>query len=511
MSEGSPTLRTRSVLPLRRRSSTYTLVLGVAIGMLLAGLVIPLAFGSRDVTVNGASSPNGIPEATLGGQSGAQATAPGADLSGPNSPGAARPGTAQSGSSPSDGTAGRASSPAGSLTASDVGVTPTTINVGVVLVNLAGVQSAGIGVAGQSVQDQQQQWQAFIDDINSKGGLLGRRINPFFQLWNPLDDGSSGQAACTHLTEDNHVFAVLTASFDGPPVLCVTQQHSTPLIDGDGGSDEDYQSSSGLLWTTGVGKTRILRIQAAELARLGTLNGKKLGILTSAAYGDDRSVKEGLIPTLNRLGYNVAHVSDLSADYGTGSSQIPLEVRQMQAAGVQAIFLATNNVFSTNFAQQADAQGFRPMYLGSDFDHSDDDLYVQGMPGGFQGVAITTMRLGEQRIGAPEPPADAACRQLYESKTGKSVQRGQTAYTTTMFVCDVLDVFSSAVQRAGPGLTRRKLSAGLAGAGAFSMPFSAGASFGPTKFDAPDASRTMQYNGGCHCWMPSGNFAPTSQ
>jgi len=76
-----------------------------------------------------------------------------------------------------------AKGPAPVSTALGTGVTPTTIKIGVALVDFTCIQqfvdSIRVG--------QQQIYQAYIDDINKKGGIAGRQIVPVYHSYCPID------------------------------------------------------------------------------------------------------------------------------------------------------------------------------------------------------------------------------------------------------------------------------------------------------------------------------------
>ncbi|HUC05548.1 MAG TPA: hypothetical protein VL961_09110, partial [Acidimicrobiales bacterium] len=89
------------------------------------------------------------------------------------------------------------------LTASDVGVTPTTIKVGIPVPELS-----NLGQLGATEGDPQLQWEAYIDNLNAHGGILGRQVVPVFTQID-LTNADSMEQACIYLTEQADVFAVL--------------------------------------------------------------------------------------------------------------------------------------------------------------------------------------------------------------------------------------------------------------------------------------------------------------
>ena len=108
-----------------------------------------------------------------------------------------------------------------------------------------------------------------------------------------------------------------------------------PAFPIDSSPEDYYAESGGLLFTELMNKNRIMRVYVDELDRLGLLRGHKIGIVDSDLPADKPAVDGGLIPALRQLGYTVTHRSTVSGDPSTAASQMPVEVQQMQAAGVK--------------------------------------------------------------------------------------------------------------------------------------------------------------------------------
>jgi ABC-type branched-subunit amino acid transport system substrate-binding protein len=391
------------------------------------------------------------------------------------------------------------------LTASDVGVTSTDVKVGFVLTDLAQVKPL-LGDIGSDKEVQQAAYQAFVDEINAAGGISGRKITPVFTSTDPV--ANDGATACNKLTEDDEVFAVIANGMFGAPVLCVTQQHETPLVNVGGYATEYYDKSAGRLFTIQPSKPRSARNTVAALEQEGALQGKTVGVLTSQAGDDNVAAKTALVPALEQLDHPVARVADLAVDSGAALSQIPVEVTQMREAGVDLVFLSTNAFYSSVFVQTADEQGYRPTYALSDADDNILDYFVGRMPASFTSRGYTAKRIGEQRVGASEAALDAECRAVVEKSSGTTIERGTTAYETAMSACNQVRLFARAAEAAGPNLTRESWATAMQGLGEFELAYADGGSFSAQKFDAADAIRPVTADTGCSCWRPEGDFTP---
>jgi ABC-type branched-subunit amino acid transport system substrate-binding protein len=525
----TPTLR------LMGRGQTYTLLVGVVGGLLVAGLLIPFVFGTP------LSQARGTPEITDDGVGGFAGDLDGSDPSGdagdadPVAAGAGdgdgngadagieRPEVAEAdgaegggsgqggGSGGGEATGGNGASGGGSgdqLTASDRGVTEDTIRLGVLVMDTGGAGNIGIGVAGIDPQGQQAAWQAFIDEVNDRGGVNGRMIEPVYRVYDVLSQDSM-RSACLYLTQDERVFAVVdSGGFFGAAVLCVTDENETPLLvtGSTGIPTELFDRSNGRLFTMFMDGRRAMYNLANEADRLGALDGKTIGILTDERPGQPETTAH-LETALSRLGHDVAYTASLDADLSTGASRVPIEVQQMRSAGVDAVILIGSIVYGNQFAQTADSQRWFPQYLVTDWQNASTDVYGQPMPDSYDGaIAITAVRTNEERVDLPEPDDSAACMAVHRERTGTNVERGSNEYGSYIRSCTIIELFEAGAGDAGAALTRDGFLEALAGQGEMSLGELGRGSFTPDKHNAADHVRTMRWRSDCRCYMPQDDF-----
>jgi hypothetical protein len=501
-------LPARTELGFRSRSRTYTLIVGVVTAMLAAGLAIPFVFGTplSTVSTTGPSRLNAANTVSASSSASGDAIAAQASASGANGGGAGGGGNGTAdGSSP---LAGGSPSVAG-LSASDHGVTATTITIAFLVVDLGGVSKVGFSVPGFDVQSQETYINSFLDNVNNHGGILGRKIVPVFVTYDPTNQSTS-TAACRTATQDHEIFAAIDSGggLNEPGQLCFTQQNHTPLIGvgAFGTAPEIYQQAGGYLFTVDASGLRALANMASLLDARGVLKGKHIGIVDRDFPGTLQTVSDGLVAILQQSGYQVTYRSDLSSDDGTAASQTPVAAQQMQAHGVDTVFLLTDFIIGSGFVQAADKSAYHPLYLASDFESMTNDTAVQSMPSSFQAIGVTASRIGEWRVGLPEPAVDAACRQIYAAATGANPQRSENAYGGMDLACGLVDLIVRGTTSAGPDLTRDKFVAGVQQIGSIDFPFFGGFSYQTGKFDGGDAVRTLQFDNSCMCWLPQGDF-----
>ncbi|MGI9604349.1 MAG: hypothetical protein ACR2QE_20890 [Acidimicrobiales bacterium] len=128
-------------------------------------------------------------------------------------------------------TAGSATTEPMELTASSRGVTADTIKLGVSMLDFGYLTENNFSPQGWG--DQQGVYQAFFDELNTRGGINGRMIDPVYTFYNPIEN-TEAERACIEMTEDNEVFAVL-GGFVGPAEpsnVCIPGTQSTILVGG---------------------------------------------------------------------------------------------------------------------------------------------------------------------------------------------------------------------------------------------------------------------------------------
>lgn len=496
------------------RRSTYGTLVAVGTVILTVGLLIPFLFadpasdqvlGSRVGISPGLSSDRGMETSN--------STVPTPSSDPPSTTvvagGEGGAGDDEASGTPGQGTDASIGGPDEARRASDVGITADVITVGIPVPDVAAMGDTDGGLQfGETVGDFRKQYEAAIGAVNEAGGVNGRQIVAEYRSYEAAD-ADAMRAACIYLTEEKQVFAVL-AGFFGEPILCITEQHDTPLIANAGEPDDYYARSNGNYFSVAASKDRTLRDLVVALHRDGVMAGHTIGVLDQEGV-DAIPVDRSLLPALEAAGYDVAHHARIANDVGAAQSQIPLEVQRMRNAGVDTVIVATGLLRATVFAQEAQNQRWWPQYLLSDFASGATDVYTIAMPDGFEGaLGYTSFRTGEARAGQPEAQHDAKCRQNYEARTGEVIDRTKIVYANVVWACGITDLFARGMAAAGVNPTRGSFTDALQNLGEFPLPFGDRGSFRPGKFDAPDSIRQVRWDLDCRCWLPTSAFAPTS-
>ena len=512
----SPLDRTR----LRGRLATYTFVLGSAVGLLAASLVVPLVFGHTPKTTRLSSDPgpgafsSGAPLAVLpsGAPTGPVPVTPvGLPPGGlPGVPRVIAPPPSGPSSAPRTDTLGSGGGPAGKpragRAASDRGLTSTTVKLGIELVDFGGANQLGANVdKGYDPKAQQKYYDTYIKAANASGGAFGRTIVPVYYTVDVLDQNTMRQA-CKSLIEDSKVFAVTNVlGVYGDPILCVTKDHQTPFLAVDGAISSYYQQSAGRLFTVGAATFATAANMVDTLAAAGEFKGHKIGLLNEADYlaPDFTSVFQHM----KALGLDAYHEEISAVDTAQASRDIPVAINNLHSHGVDYVLLMTNSLYAQEFVQDAKPNPF-PNYAESDFDYEmAGDSFLKNLDSSYfqHALAVTASRVGDARVGIAAPALDRTCRSTYETGTGSALDPTTTDYYNALAACDLVKLFVDGMGKAGDNPTRATFAGGLSALGSVALAGVGASSFGNGKYASPDAVRIERADGACACWKPTGN------
>lgn len=505
-------------LPVTSRSRTYGTLVGVVAVMLAAGLALPAIVGERppegalstgtELDLDGLGE--AAPEPVTTGDETPTETAAQAQAAGGTDPAAPGPGPDPASAPPAAGstdpgrapTASRA--PAGPVanTASDVGVTAETIKIGLLVPT-----SSSIGSTSDQRDVQVAEFKAFTDDINERGGIHGRTIEVVGATYDILDQDSGTRASCLKLADDEKVFAAFNTTGYGPPgALCLTREKGVPFLQGSGHPEEIYGQANGLYSSTFDNQTRNFRNMVQILHDLGAIRDQKVGVLGTEWIGLRREQEEGIVHTLQKLGYD-PYVYWLSGDPASSAAQVPIAVQQMRSNGVTAVMLGADFISGQSFVQEAAGQAYTPFYGAADPWSYSTDYVTANMPDSFEGsITTTAWRSYDHRAGQPEPEIDADCARKFEEAHDIDLDRADdpdALYTGTLLACGVVQRFEMAAQAAGPNLTREALVEAIGNLGTIEIPFAGGpGTYRPDKLDGADYYRPQVWKASCKCWHP---------
>ena len=277
------------------RSQPYLLLIGMVVGSLITAFVLPFTKG-----------PPIREERTLVGGSADGMLSPGTTAVSDDTSGERADGTEPSagttggsgGSSASGDTIDNGSSDGPPASGSVVGVTDKQIKVGYLLLDTGSLSRIGVSVPGVDPAQQKRAFEAYMKDVNVRGGIHGRKLVGVYENFDVLSQDDM-RRACLAM-RDQKVFAgVAAGGFQGPALLCVTEEGKTPLFNnGTHGTPTEYvRRSEGRLVAMFPHSDRLMLNWVAELHVMGLLKGKQIGITSQETTNPgDTVVGGGLDP-----------------------------------------------------------------------------------------------------------------------------------------------------------------------------------------------------------------------
>jgi ABC-type branched-subunit amino acid transport system substrate-binding protein len=346
--------------------------------------------------------------------------------------------------------------------ASAPGVTPKTVKVGIALTDFECVKQFVDSIRVK----QQQVYQAFISDINAKGGINGRKIVPVYDTYCPL--GSAGPlAVCTKLTDDDKVFAVIGTfvDFSGDAQTCVANQHKRVLITFNLTQQIMNQSPPGLIIYPGATNERTVRVLLSLLSREKLLKGRKAAVLGGSAEAN--TVNETIVPGLKKLNVPLGSTAVLSingtADTNAAQSQLDSFIEKWKGEKVNTIFLSGDEVSSKQFVTKLRQEMPKVMLITDTTDvksFAQEEVHAGVKPNPYEGIISA---------GGPTPAEyDKSanyryCAAIYKKYAHKTAPKSTTVikapggktvdtYGSINDACQALTVFHDVATKAGKNL-----------------------------------------------------------
>jgi ABC-type branched-subunit amino acid transport system substrate-binding protein len=392
---------------------------------------------------------------------------------------------------------------------SRTGVTADAIKIGFSYVDLETLAQSGVIKVDHGPYEQI--IKVLVDDINARGGVNGRRLELVTAKYSPI--GNTDQlAACTKLTEDDRVFAVLNGLI-GDNNLCVTEQHSTILVNGSGINATRLDKARAPWATYGASDERSIDALVKLLDENGDLEHHTIGLY--AAQAANKPLLDLGVEAVEDAGYEVTD---------TGFVDVPED--DTQAAG------AANKVVAQRFTDKGidtviDVGLFIP---AADFDAAGYHPRLYSVSTGNVAAAAFTNPFDKfpvvAGVGAdaePDAAMDTAefqrCAEVWNKATGNTIESvaeenaaGKSSGNVAMQIaCTTLQIFTAAAEAAGKNLDNQTWQHGLESIGKIELANTTNASFGPHKPDGQDSFQLMQHD---PAWTPDTNtpeFTPIGE
>ncbi len=359
-------------------------------------------------------------------------------------------------------TPGSTKAPSALSTALGTGVTANEIKLGISLSDFDCITQ----FVDQLRVDQEQNYKAYIDDINAKGGINGRKIVPVFHKFCPIPDAQRLASICTTFTDDDKVFAVIGNLFDpsGNTQTCIAKRHKTVLFAFMLSQEIINKSPAGLIIYPGRTPERTISTLADLLVKSHTLDGKKVGVLGETASA--KIVTSSVVPALQKLGVETGSKAILQiagSDTTAAQSQLDSFIERWKSEGTNALFVTGTQVASKQFIEKVRKEMPDVVLLtdvGDVEEFGQQETQGHLKPNPYEGIL------------SAQGPTDAetdksenwkTCSRIYKEQTGKDAPDstvvipapgGKTLDTNGAIkdACQMVTLFAEIATKAGPNL-----------------------------------------------------------
>lgn len=244
----------------------------------------------------------------------------------------------------------------------------------------SGAALTAAGISDGDAATHEQIVRSLVDDLNARGGIGGRLIEPVIHVTDSLRGSFSQQIAeaCADFTDDHHVDLVLDGAlvprFDMSACLA---QHDVPMI-WEYGAMVDRATLAPVepyLFMPSMPLADDLGVSVDLLFEHGFLTAdSKVGLLRFDDAASNRFARNVLEPGLRRLGLAITEEFAYSpasgaSDAGTLATQSGNAVVRMRSRGVdRIIFVPSFAVLPVLWWPAAESQGYEPKYAMFTYD-----------------------------------------------------------------------------------------------------------------------------------------------
>ena len=265
----------------------------------------------------------------------------------------------------------------GTTSAVGPGVTATEIRLGIPYCNDCAAGNAALGAGGEDPGDTRRYYKAALDEVNARGGVLGRKLVPVFHQISVSDDiSASQQAACETFTKDNKVFAIF---FRGEITYSCALKAGI-IAWGGGASGQVFARYPNLFAPSSIRFERLAAVTVRAMVKAGWQKPDakyptgKIGLISWDDPEYRYAMNNGWLAALHAAGLKETDVRYIAipADPGTisdASAAISSAVLRFRREGIDHVFISDGpaGIFAGTgltllFLENAQTQGYKPRY-----------------------------------------------------------------------------------------------------------------------------------------------------
>ena len=446
---------------------------------------------------------------------------PGGAAAGPAAAGDSAPGSAGGGSGPAQqpeaggGGAGPAvgGSGGGASVAAGPGVTDKTIALGITYCGDCASTNSAVGGGGDDPGDTRRYFQAALDEVNARGGVLGRKLVPVFHEFSasdPLD--VSAQEACETFTKDNKV---LIMYFRGDLFYECGKKAGVLVGALAGGTGPTYEEFPNVFAPSFVRLERLYDVTVKAMVRAGWQKPEpkwptgKIGLITWDDNEYRFAMKNGYLKAMAAAGLRGEDVRYIAvpqnansiADASAAISNAVLSFRDkgidhvLIGDGPAGIFGGCGLTFL--FLSNARSQAYSPRYGFNSNNCPDFQNHPKDQLVGMLGIDSSDTEPANDQGIAPNPVRERCYGTM--KKRGLPVTDDQTRNIAGL-ACEYAYFAEALLGRATNGTTLpRLIAAGESLGTAYRSPMSFGNLITARQHDGDALFRALRFDPSCSC------------
>ncbi len=255
------------------------------------------------------------------------------------------------------------------------GITDTKMFFGIPYVKNQCEANRALG-GGDTCVDSRHATNAMIDWVNDQGGLGGRKVAPVYYGYDATSSKTSDQQtqeACAHWTQDNKVFMIFSA---GSIVDECAKKAGVAQLGGGPSFPDTYRKYPHRIDINNLNSIRMGQVTVNGLNNQSYFSDKdpKYGFVTWDDPDYRRTLKEGYLPSLGRVGAELTEVAYLHSpqsveEIGQTSADVSNAVLRFKAAGIDHVIIQDGSsgacagaCIMLTWMRQSEAQDYRPRY-----------------------------------------------------------------------------------------------------------------------------------------------------
>ncbi|MDQ6614037.1 MAG: ABC transporter substrate-binding protein [Actinomycetota bacterium] len=401
----------------------------------------------------------------------------------------------------------------------DRGVTATSVTLGVVAYRQDSFAQFGLSsLGGRPVAEL---LKPLVDDLNTRGGIAGRRVSVAVSEFSPLVPAEA-QTACVDQAGDKKVFLTLAevSLTDDAQERCLASRQ-TPVVTSNSSSQTDLAADAGWVHQIAMSKDRMFKNWVDWLVSSRTATpASKIGLVHADTAEDNALVTQVFVPYLRQRGLRVAAQAGFSGvTIASVASDSQGAAQRFRDAGVDLVLPDLDFLRVFLFLQAFAALGSQARFSVSDLGQVSLGVATSFYPPSFAGTRGITAYTGDLTGGGhgTVSPALQTCLDVYQSGGRQLPPSGLERLADELQLaqfCEELALVAHVASLAGPHLNRASFVAAFDRVTGWSdrVALTGPLSFGPGKYDGADSYRQIEWRADCgageSCYAELAPFAP---